>query len=125
MIRPSEAEVDEALLTLSDLVTLAANVGDEKAEDGLSALDILYRATRPVVYWSSREVAEALSSLNEDGRRVDQRNLARYPGVIPELVAVEIRRPASGNPDAVWGRLYDRDKVEAFVARRRRERAGR
>jgi hypothetical protein len=106
--RPSEAEVDEALLTIAELSALVSPRPDGLWDRALRARDVLHRATRPRVLWLSKEVAEALG--------VADGNVLRTDG-LPAPVQV-LPRPSAMNPDRVL-RLWDRDEVLEFAAMRR------
>lgn len=113
MTRPSEAEVDDALHVMADVVAMLGTHGYRSARaDGLEAHDVLYRATRPRVFWLSKEVADALG--------VADSNVLRTPGV-RELVVQELARPTKANPDRVV-RLWDREQVLRLAEQRRARR---
>jgi hypothetical protein len=106
--RPSEAEVDEALQVVSELIAWAGRDHEILAIDGAQAHDVLYRASRPRVLWLSTEVAEALG--------VADGNVLRTDG-LPAPVQT-LPRPTKANPDRVL-RHWDREQVLEFAAMRR------
>jgi hypothetical protein len=104
--RPSDAEVDEALLLIADLATLAWSAGyDQASKAGLRARDVLYRATRPRVLWPQLEVAKALG--------VDPGNVRRQRG-LPAPAQV-LPRPTPTDPDRTFEQ-WDADEILEYKA---------
>lgn len=114
-MRPSPAEVDEALATAALVVTGAVKLDDREARAWLS---VLQAATRPRPVWPAKETAACLGVKAENLR---PRNVAG----LPEPAQV-FARPTRAHPDRVE-RYWFADEIEDFkvvLDARRLERSG-